>query len=756
MPSYAWKIFENDLILVDYNNAAYETSDGNIKNHVGARASELFTNQPEIIADLHRCVNEKSNFFKEMRYKYDRLNKERDLSVNYCYIPPDIVIVHITDITEKKLAHQVSLEKKELLKDSDKIELEQKLKESELKYRLIAENANDLIYILNQNYKLDYINEKVFEKCLGYTKKDLIGKSPLDFTHPDDIKKVLKGLKKGFQLGEGTIEVRIRDKYDVYHWFEVKGKIFEDFDGKKKSLSIARVISERKLANQQLQESEEKFRTLTEQSFLGIAIIQDNLIKYVNQKIADIFGYPVEETLKWGVSEFLNVIHPEDKILVAEQSLKKQSGKEGAIDQYEFRGIKKTGEVIWLEVFSKTINYEGNSADFVTLIDITERKEAEEKLRKSEERYRLISENSGSVVWETDMNLNLTYVGESSPIIAGYSVEESMAVPIGKKMTPESLKTAARIFREEMKKERSKKKDLKRSRSFEIDQIHKDGSIIPSELIFTFLRDDNGKAIGILGITRDITERKKVEYELRKSKEKYREAYDRVNFYKDLFAHDINNILQVVNSSAELIYYYHKSFEKSEEIGTIAEMIKNQISRAKFLVQNVNMLSQLEEGTKPIKTIEIYDLLQNSIKYVKSAFQERSIDITVDSFSNRIFTQANDLFQAVFDNLLTNAVKYNDNSLIEIVVNISREKNENKNYIKIEFSDNGIGINDERKDIIFKRGHREYKGQKGMGLGLSLVKKILEGFQGDIRVENRVKEDYTKGSNFIILIPEAP
>ena len=639
---------------------------------------------------------------------------------------------------------------------TERKEVEKKLRESEEKYRLIAENANDMIYILNQNYKLEYINENVVEKHFGFTNQDLIGKSPLDFVHLDDREKVLGGLKQGFQKGEGIIEVRLRDKYNKYHWLEIKGKIFKDIDGKSKSLSIAREITERKLADQQLHESEEKFRTLTEQSFLGIAIIQDYLIKYVNKKIANIFGYPISEISTWEVKEFLKVIHIEDRRFVVEQLSKKQSGEPEVINEYQFRGVKKNGDIIWLEVFSKSINYEGKPADFVTLIDITEKKIAEEKLRKSEERYRLISENSGSAVWETDMNLNLTYVSESSPQILGYSFEEAMNLPLSKKMTSESLKKIAAIFKEEIKIEKKERKDITRSRSLVIDQIHKNGTLIPSEITFTFLRDDNEKAIGILGVTRDITERKKAEQELRKSEEKYRDAYDRANFYKDLFAHDINNVLQVINSSTDLINYYLNSFEKIEEISTLTEMIKKQVARAKLLVQNVNTLSELEQGIKPIKTIEMYEILQNSINYVRTAYQEKALDISVESFSSRIFAQANELLQEVFDNLLINSVRYNDNPLIEILVKVSREKKGNKKFIRLEFIDNGIGINNERKEIIFKRYHREYKGQKGMGLGLSLVKKILSGFNGKIWVENRIKDDYTKGSNFIVLIPETP
>ncbi len=109
----------------------------------------------------------------------------------------------------------------------------------------------------------------------------------------------------------------------------------------------------------------------------------------------------------------------------------------------------------------------------------------------------------------------------------------------------------------------------------------------------------------------------------------------------------------------------------------------------------------------------------------------------------------------MFENILTNAVKYNNSIPIEILIKSSQEIRKGRNFIKLEFLDNGIGIPDDRKGIIFQRGYEKEKQSKGMGFGLSLVKRIILNYEGEIWVENNVKGDYTKGSNFILLIPEA-
>ena len=114
---------------------------------------------------------------------------------------------------------------------------------------------------------------------------------------------------------------------------------------------------------------------------------------------------------------------------------------------------------------------------------------------------------------------------------------------------------------------------------------------------------------------------------------------------------------------------------------------------------------------------------------------------------------ANILLQDVFENILINGVKYNENSAVEILVKLTKIQRDSKNCIKMEFIDNGIGVLDDRKGIIFKRGNRKLKGDKGMGLGLSLVSKIINSFNDKIWVEDKIKGDYRKGSNFIIRLP---
>jgi len=258
----------------------------------------------------------------------------------------------------------------------------------------------------------------------------------------------------------------------------------------------------------------------------------------------------------------------------------------------------------------------------------------------------------------------------------------------------------------------------------------------------------------VLALEKETVERKQVEEVLLESEKKYREAYNRAEFYKDLFAHDINNILQGILSGEELIELYLDNPENLRILKKNIRAIKEQIFRGAELVSNIRKISQLEEVEPTYKPIDILNLLKKTIEFVNTTYKERDITIQIDSINKKLFIQANNLLEDVFENILINAIKHNKNTLVEIIVKISKEQRGGTKYIKIEFLDNGNGIEDNRKKSIFQRGYSKDKRIYGIGLGLLLVKKILETYKGKIWVEDRVKGDYTKGSNFVILIPE--
>ena len=136
------------------------------------------------------------------------------------------------------------------------------------------------------------------------------------------------------------------------------------------------------------------------------------------------------------------------------------------------------------------------------------------ELKESEERYRLIAENAADVIWIMDMEFNRTYTSPSVERLRGFTPEEVNNMTFDQFITPDSLQKAMEMFAEEMEIEMRGDGDPHRSRTFEVEQLRKDGSTVWTEVTARFLRDDDGKPVGVLGVGRDIDDRKRAEEEL--------------------------------------------------------------------------------------------------------------------------------------------------------------------------------------------------------------------------------------------------
>ena len=180
-----------------------------------------------------------------------------------------------------------------------------------------------------------------------------------------------------------------------------------------------------------------------------------------------------------------------------------------------------------------------------------------------------------------------------------------------------------------------------------------------------------------------------------------------------------------------------------------------QINRGAKLVNNVRKLSLLDNEEIVLEPVNVLDVLNNAVESVKNLFPNKKIVIQKKLSSNNLKVQANEFLHDIYDNILINAVMYNDKKIVKIKINIFKETYKEQNYIRISIKDNGIGIEDVRKETIFQRIYNKDKTISGVGLGLSLVKKIVEIYSGKIWIEDILQGDPSKGSNFIILIPEA-
>ncbi len=384
--------------------------------------------------------------------------------------------------------------------------------------------------------------------------------------------------------------------------------------------------------------------------------------------------------------------------------------------------------------------------------DITESKKAEQKLIESEKRYKslaneleLIIDHLPGIVAYKDTKNNLLRVNKFLADAHNLKKEEMEGVS-SFDIYPKDQAQA--YWDDDLEVVRSKQAKINIVEPWESDLGKR--WVNTSKIPYI---DENGDVKGIIALAFDITERMKNEEKLRKSEKNALEAYQRAEIYKDLFAHDISNILQNIKSSIGLLSIWQKNPDDPQKMTEVISIVNNQVFRGAKLIANIRKLSQINEETELIG-IDPFSKLDEAIKFLKKSYSDKQIEIKVNSQIKEVKIMANDLLLDIYENLMINSVKYNRNPTIEIQIKVSKFKEDNLNYLKFEFIDNGIGIADTMKEGIFNGTTKREDKSKGMGLGLILVRKIILSYNGKIWVEDKVKGDPSQGSNFVVLLLE--
>jgi signal transduction histidine kinase len=175
-----------------------------------------------------------------------------------------------------------------------------------------------------------------------------------------------------------------------------------------------------------------------------------------------------------------------------------------------------------------------------------------------------------------------------------------------------------------------------------------------------------------------------------------------------------------------------------------------EVERASNLIANVRKISIVQTSDHEMARYDLSEALDVASHAVESSFPDKKLLLTTNLEKGKFFIMADEYLDDVFKALLHNAMKFDEQS--EVEVDIIAEPIKHTPFLKIEIKDRGSGIAEEHKEEVFARITDRREGILGLGLGLTLVKKILENYGGQIRVEDRVEGDHTKGANFVILI----
>ncbi|MFX1356049.1 MAG: MASE3 domain-containing protein [Promethearchaeota archaeon] len=362
-------------------------------------------------------------------------------------------------------------------------------------------NASLPLRLINTNYEIIRVND-TFCELFRLNREEIISKKcydllPTKFCNTPDC--TLKLIQSGKNMVEYELDYELKN--GIIITLIVNSVANRDINGK--FIGIIQNytdITERKEVERILVESEEKFRTIADETSLGIVILQDGLIKYSNKALSKISGYSEEEMKIWDQHEFLTKIHPEDVPFILE-NIQKKLRNDSDLDlttYYTARILTKANQIKWIDIFSKLITYQGKEAIFTSLLDITDKKEAEQKLKESEEKYRNLIEESPEGVWVIDANGRTILANQSMAHMLGYSITEMIGKLFFEFMDEESKKIAQTYFQR-------RKEGIREDHEFKF--IHKNGRDVYTSLRTTPLFEE-GKFYGAMAYVTDITEKK--------------------------------------------------------------------------------------------------------------------------------------------------------------------------------------------------------------------------------------------------------
>ena len=303
-----------------------------------------------------------------------KVTKGLDIAGTWTHLKKDGTLIHVEIISHTLTFAGRRAEIVLAIDITDRRKADEALHESETKFRRLTEAAFGGIAVTEKGKFIDVSNQ--FAVLFGYKRSELIGMYAADVIAPNARSEATKKMKSGYDRPYESLCLR---KDGSTFPVEVCGKNYYS-QGRELRVTAIRDITERKLTEETLRESEEKYKTVTESSLTGIFIHQDDRFIFVNDRFAEMHGYKTEELLG---KEHLALIHPDERETLRDIAAKRLKGKIGP-QRYEVRRLRKNGETIWCEMMAALIFYRGRPAIMGNIIDITERKKAEQALKEKE------------------------------------------------------------------------------------------------------------------------------------------------------------------------------------------------------------------------------------------------------------------------------------------------------------------------------------------------------------------------------------
>ena len=635
---------------------------------------------------------------------------------------------------------------------SERKQAEERLRESEERYRSIVEYSHDGILIVDESYRFTYVNEELC-RILGRSAKEIIGQDFRKFL--DDESRELVSTRyilrqKGAQTPP-RYEFNVVRKNGEKRRVEISSTVIKDSANNLKTVAQLLDITERKQA-------EDLFRTLFDRSPVGLFIIQDRKFQLINPQFLELTGYKEDEFIG---KDSLTFILPEDRNIVRENTIEMLTGK--LTLPFELRVINKTGETRWIEQTITSIHYNGRPAVLGYYVDISERKKAEEELRDSEERLKTILDSiQAGIVCINAETHTIVDVNPAAIEMIGAPKEQIIGHVCHKYICPaEKGKCPISDLGQEVDKS---ERTLLTATGAEVPILK---TVTPILL--------SGQA-HLLDIFIDITEKKKLEAQLQQA-----QKMEAIGTLAGGIAHDFNNILQAISGYTQILLMEKEAsdpdFEKLEAVEKSAQ-------RASDLTKQLLIFSRKVESK--LRPIDLKREIEQVSKMLKRTIP-KMINIELHLAENLKIINADPAqIEQIMMNLGVNAMDAmpNGGRLIFETENVILDEQYCKthlgakpgHYVKLSISDTGHGMDKETIEHIFDPFYTTKETGKGTGLGLAMVYGIVKSHNGYImcysepdegtifkiyfpvieketeRVESKEEKVHIKGGNETILL----
>lgn len=608
---------------------------------------------------------------------------------------------------------------------TERIVYENQLMVSEEKYRVLVEQASDGIFIADESGRFIMVNSSA-TKLSGYSTAELEKLSIYNLVHPDSL--LTDPFKfEDMLLPQGAHSERKMLKKDGSTLdVEINAKFLPD----KRFIAFIRDISERKKIAEEIKASEEKYRVLVEEASEGI-YISDKTGRFVtvNASACRLAQHTEEELLDMSIYDFF----VDDDLKARPPQF--EALKQGKTIVSERIMKRKDGKFNHLEITSKLLT-DGRLLSLVR--DVADRKKAEEAIRLSNERYNLVAKATNDSIWDLDIVTGeISRTGEGFKTLFGY--DEAAAVHSDPEFStlvhPDDLSAtrasmAAAFAKSDVFYWADEYRLLKANGDYAY--VYDKGYII---------RDENGKAMRMIGATQDITNRKENEIHLKKLNEdllQQTKALADSNAELEQFAyvasHDLQEPLRMVTSFLSLleINYATRFDEKGKSYIHFA------VDGAKRMRQIILDLLEISRVGRAEDNMELLDLnlvVKDILHLLGKQIDESNAFIQMDDLP--VLYAYRSSFVQVFQNLIGNSLKYKRKD-VQPRISITVKETTDDCWL-FAVADNGIGIDQEyfaKIFIIFQRLHNQNE-FSGTGIGLAITKKIIENMGGKIWLESR-------------------